>query len=67
MIDYNEYAKAEANRFKFLYLESLEMTFGQYDRGGDKVKDSVAEYIELMGYWKDTDPEKVQKFMKKVA
>lgn len=28
VIDYKEFVKAEANRFKFLYIESLEMTFG---------------------------------------
>ena len=42
------------------------MAFGQFDRGGDKVKDSVAEYKELFEYWRAAEPEKVKEFDKKM-
>lgn len=42
------------------------MAFGQFDRGGEKVRDSVAEYKELFGYWKAGEPEKVKKFEKEI-
>ena len=46
-MDYVQYGKAELSRFKFLYIEALEMTSGIHDRG-EKVKVTFEEIKELM-------------------